>query len=61
VKDKTYMPGKDVEPMKKKSLPGKPGTDLISKGEIQTKRIDASELFSHFTANIIKEKKVFTR
>ena len=61
MKDKTYMPGKDVEPTKKKSLREKPGTDLISKGEFLNKRIDASELFSHFTANIIKEKKVFTR
>lgn len=60
MKDKIYIPGKDVEPAKKKSLVNKPKTD-VSKGEFQYKRIDASELFSHFTANIINEEKVFTR
>ena len=61
MKDKIYISGKDVESTKKTSLPGKPAKDVISKGEFPTKRIDASELFSHFTANIINEKKVFTR
>ena len=61
MKNKISIPGKDVEPTKKEPLLAKPGTELISKGEFQNKRIDASELFSHFTANIINENKVFTR
>ena len=61
MKNKIYIPGRDVEPTTNAVLPEKPATELISKDELQNKRIDGSELFSHFTANIIKEKKIFTR
>ena len=55
-----YIPKGDVETTNNKLLPEKPGTEVFSKRELD-KRIDASELFSHFTANIINEDKVFTR
>ena len=59
---KLYTPARVVQPMKKKELiPEKSGRDFIHKGKLQNNGIDPSELFSHFTANIINEKKVFTR
>lgn len=35
--------------------------DGTSKNNNEKKELSASALFSHFTANIIKEEKVFTR
>ena len=61
MKDLLNVPARDVQPTKNKSLPVNPGRDLITKGDVQNKGIDPSELFSYFTANIINEKKVFTR
>ena len=61
MENQLYIPVSGVETTNTKLLPEKSGTELPTKGDIETTRIDASELFSHFTANIIKEKKVFTR
>jgi hypothetical protein len=56
-----YIPNRDVDNTNKKLLSEKPVKEALAKSESENKRIDASELFSHFTANIIKENKEFTR
>ena len=61
MENQLYIPVSDVETTKIKLLPEKAGIDLPIKDEIATRGIEASELFSYFTANIIKEEKVFTR
>jgi hypothetical protein len=56
-----YIAKRDVETTNNKLLSEKPVKEVLSKSESENKRIDAAELFSHFTANIINENKVFTR
>ena len=61
MENQLYISVSDVETTKIILLPEKAGILLPIKDEIATRGIEASELFSYFTANIIKEEKVFTR
>ena len=61
MKNHISIPVRDDEKTKTKLMPEKRRKELPTKREKKPSRLDASELFSHFTANIIKEKKVFTR
>lgn len=61
MKHKVNVPARDVQPPKNRIMPETLITDLTFKSGLQFKGLEPSELFSHFTANIINENKVFTR